>query len=125
MSIVCTTQQIFDAFYDDYQKGVAFMHSHTYAGNPLGCACANAVLDIFEDENILDEARDSAAFLTQVLNDRFGGHKNVGEIRHIGLIHALELVADKDSKAALIQRRAQDITYTDTLCLKRGCCCAQ
>ena len=100
MSIVCTTQQIFDAFYDDYQKGVAFMHSHTYAGNPLGCACANAVLDIFEDENILDEARDSAAFLTQVLNDRFGGHKNVGEIRHIGLIHALELVADKDSKAA-------------------------
>lgn len=98
MSIVCTTKQIFDAFYDDYNKGVAFMHSHTYAGNPLGCACANAVLDIFKDEDILNKAHETALFLTSLLNDRFADNKYVGEIRHIGLIHALELVLDKESK---------------------------
>ena len=48
MAVVITTDKIYDAFYDDYLKGKAFMHSHTYSGNPLGAACANAVLDIFE-----------------------------------------------------------------------------
>ena len=76
------------------------MHSHTYAGNPLGCACANAVLDIFKEEDILSKAHDSALFLTKLLNDRFADNKYVGEIRHIGLIHALELVLDKERKLA-------------------------
>jgi adenosylmethionine-8-amino-7-oxononanoate aminotransferase len=42
MSICVTTQEIYDAFYDDYLKGKAFMHSHTYSGNPLACLIINA-----------------------------------------------------------------------------------
>lgn len=98
MSVTCTTENIFMAFYDDYSKGKAFMHSHTYSGNPIGCAAALAVLQILREEDILAQADQKAAYFTAALEDAFGSHKNVGEIRHIGLINAMELVTDKKAK---------------------------
>ncbi len=98
MSIICTTEKIFQAFYDDYNKGKAFMHSHTYSGNPIGCAAALAVLNIIKEEHILEQAAEKAKYFTAALNDAFGSHKNIGEIRHIGLINAMELVTDKEKK---------------------------
>lgn len=98
MSITVTSQKIFDAFYDDYNKGKAFMHSHTYSGNPLGCAAALAVQKIFKEQNILENARKTATYLHNSLSSLFKHHINVGEIRHIGLINAIELVKDKESK---------------------------
>ena len=98
MSAACVTQEIYDAFYADYQDGKAFLHSHTYAGNPLGCAAALAVQKILREENILAQAVDNAQWLTAQMIQTFGSHPNVGEIRHIGLIHALELVENKNSK---------------------------
>ena len=53
MSLTVTNQEIYDAFYDDYGKHKAFLHSHTYAGNPLGCAAAHGVLDVLEQDSIL------------------------------------------------------------------------
>lgn len=99
MSLTVTNQEIYDAFYDDYGKHKAFLHSHTYAGNPLGCAAAHGVLDVLEQDSILPRARKIAQWLTEEMEARFGNHPLVGEIRHIGLIHALELVADKKTKA--------------------------
>ena len=98
MSITMTTDEIYYAFYDDYNKGKAFMHSHTYSGNPLGCAAANAVLDILKTENIIENAQITAEYLHNKMNEKFAGHKNIGEVRHIGLINAMELVEDKESK---------------------------
>ena len=98
MSIVCTTDKIYDAFYDDYNKGKQFMHSHTYAGNPIGCAIALAVLDILKNEHILEENVEKAQYFHNALINTFGQHKNIGEIRHINLINAMELVTDKDKK---------------------------
>ena len=98
MSITVTTKKIYDAFYSDYNDGKAFMHSHTYSGNPLGCSAALAVLQIFKDENILEEAQEAAKYLTEKLTEAFKDHKNVGEIRHIGLIHAIELVKNPETK---------------------------
>ncbi len=98
MSIVCTTDKIFAAFYDDYNKGKQFMHSHTYAGNPIGCATALAVLKIMKEERILEQAAGKAKYFHSALMDTFGKHKNIGEIRHIGLINAMELVTDKATK---------------------------
>ncbi|AQW86585.1 7,8-diaminopelargonic acid synthase [Campylobacter pinnipediorum subsp. caledonicus] len=98
MSITITTQEIYDAFYAPYSEGKAFMHSHTYSGNPLGCAAALGVLKVIKDENILKIAQKNAKYLNENINLALKNHKNVGEIRNIGLINAIELVLDKDKK---------------------------
>jgi adenosylmethionine-8-amino-7-oxononanoate aminotransferase len=98
MAITVTTDRIYDAFYADYSEGKAFLHSHTYSGNPIGCAAALAVQKIFREQPILENAAKHAKYLTNRLQNEFGDHPNVGEIRHIGLIHAIELVADKEKK---------------------------
>ena len=103
MSITVTTDEIYQAFYDDFGTGHAFVHSHTYAGNPLACAAALAVQHILRDDDILAKAAENARWLTKSLNEALGDHPNVGEIRHIGLIHAMEFVADKTSKEPLPQ----------------------
>ncbi|MDE6252500.1 MAG: adenosylmethionine--8-amino-7-oxononanoate transaminase [Lachnospiraceae bacterium] len=99
MAITITTDEIYNAFYADYNEGKAFMHSHTYSGNPLGCSAALAVQKIFREEPILENASKRAVYLNKKLNDALIGHKNVGEIRHIGLINAIELTPDKKAKA--------------------------
>ena len=98
MSICVTTQDIYDAFYADYLSGKAFMHSHTYAGNPLGCSAAIEVLNILKDENIIEKANKRAVYFNNIINEKFADYKHVGEIRHIGLINAIELVEDRNSK---------------------------
>lgn len=93
-----TTQKIYDAFYDEYSTGKAFMHSHTYSGNPLACAAANAVLDLLEDGSILQKARENAIYFNKIIKEKFSDYPNVGDIRHIGLINAIELVKNKKTK---------------------------
>ena len=105
MSIMVTTDRIYDAFYADYNEGKAFMHSHTYAGNPLACAAALAVQHVFRTQPIFENAAVNAKWLTKRLTDTFGQHPNVGEIRHIGLIHAIELVADKEKKTPFAAKK--------------------
>ena len=98
MSICVTTQEIYDAFYDDYNKGKAFMHSHTYAGNPLACSAAIEVLNILKDENIIEKANENAKYFNLIIKEKFEDLPYVGEVRHIGLINAIELVKNKASK---------------------------
>ena len=98
MSICVTTQEIYDAFYDDYNKGKAFMHSHTYAGNPLACSAAIEVLNILKDENIIEKANENAKYFNRIIKEKFEDLPYVGEVRHIGLINAIELVKNKASK---------------------------
>lgn len=100
MSICVTTQKIYDAFYDDYGKGKAFMHSHTYSGNPLACCAAVEVLNILDDENIIPKAVENAKYFNKIINEKFAGLPYVGEIRHIGLVNAIEIVKDKKTKQA-------------------------
>lgn len=98
MAITVTTDEVYNAFYADYSEGKAFMHSHTYSGNPLGCRAALAVQKILREEKILEKAAVQAEYLHQKLCDALLDHPNVGEIRHIGLVNAIELVSDKKSK---------------------------
>ena len=101
MAIAVTTQEIYDAFYDDYLKGKAFMHSHTYAGNPLACSAAVEVLKILREEKIIEKANSKAEYFNQIIREKFLPLKNVGEVRSIGLINAIELVKDKETKEPL------------------------
>lgn len=98
MSLVLTSDDVYNCFYDDYNKHKAFMHSHTYSGNALGCALAVEVLNIFEEENILEMIEEKGKVLNQKLRCALADHKNVGEIRSIGMINAIELVVNKETK---------------------------
>ncbi|EDS78431.1 adenosylmethionine-8-amino-7-oxononanoate transaminase [Clostridium botulinum C str. Eklund] len=98
MSVVMTTNKIYNAFYDDYNKMKAFMHSHTYAGNAMACAVALESLKILKEDNILEKNKEKAKYLSEELYKNFHGHKNVGEIRQLSLVAAIELVQDKEIK---------------------------
>jgi len=100
MAITITTDKIYNAFYDDYEKGKAFMHSHTYSGNPLGCSAALAVLDILEKDNVIEKSRTMSDYLNKKLLAIFNDNPHIGEIRHINLINAIEIVKNKEKKEA-------------------------
>lgn len=99
LAVTLTTDDIYKAFYDDYQTQKAFLHSHSYTGNPLGCAAALATLEIFEQEPVLENNRKLATIMaesTAHLHD----HPHVAEVRQTGMILAIELVKDKRTKQA-------------------------
>ncbi len=98
MAITITTNEIYDAFYGDYNDHVAFMHSHTYSGNPLACSTAIAVLKILKEDKILEKAKPVHDYMTKRINEEFKDLEYVGEVRSIGGINAIELVKDKDKK---------------------------
>jgi len=97
-AITITTDAIYDAFYADYSEGKAFMHSHTYSGNPLGSAAALAVQKVLREDRVLEHAAVRADYLHKKLNETLLDHPHIGEIRHLGLINAMELVTDKQAK---------------------------
>ncbi|PKN19460.1 MAG: adenosylmethionine--8-amino-7-oxononanoate transaminase [Deltaproteobacteria bacterium HGW-Deltaproteobacteria-6] len=100
LSQVVTTDEIYSAFYADYTELKAFLHSHSYTGNALACAVAREVLHIFQDENILARNEVKARMISEKVSKWFDGHPCVGEYRQLGMIGALELVADQKTKAA-------------------------
>ena len=94
---VLTTDTIYQMFYDDYDTLRAFLHSHSYTGNPLACAAANATLDIFADDNVIENNRLLAAHMAKALAP-LNDHRHVAEVRQTGMIAAVEMVRDKASR---------------------------
>jgi len=90
LSVVMTTNEVYSAFYCDYNDYKAFLHSHSYTGNPLACTAALATLEIFESENVLEENRKKSAYIAQKLQ-RFLRLENVKEVRQQGMVAAVEL----------------------------------
>ncbi len=74
-----------------------FGHGYTYSGHPLGCAVASKVIDIYVRDRIFDHAKEVGGYLQSRLTE-FADHPLVGEVSGVGMIGALELVADKESK---------------------------
>jgi adenosylmethionine---8-amino-7-oxononanoate aminotransferase len=94
---VLTHDDIYQAFYDDYDTLKGFLHSHSYTGNPLACAAALATLDIFEQDNVVENNRRLARKMAEV-TAHFGDHPHIAEVRQTGMILAIEMVKDKASK---------------------------
>ena len=83
-----------------FQSGSgAFTHGHTYMGHPVGCAASLAVQQVLRDEGLVDHVRNNGPRLETMLQDRFGNHAHVGDIRGRGYFWSLEFVADRASKA--------------------------
>ena len=90
LSVVMTTDDVYNAFYCDYNEHKAFLHSHSYTGNPLACAAALATLEIFEKNDILGENEKKRLYIIEKL-EMFLGLQNVKEIRQQGMVTAIEL----------------------------------
>ncbi len=99
MAAVLTTDRLYQAFYDDYATLRAFLHSHTYTGNPLACAAALATLDIFEQDQVLEANKTLAARMASA-TAHLAHHPHVAEVRQTGMAVAIEMVQDKASKTA-------------------------
>jgi L-2,4-diaminobutyrate transaminase len=91
-------ERVYQVMEDAADRIGAFSHGYTYSGHPLGVAAANAALDIVERENLAERARDTGAYLLQRLRERFAELPIVGEVRGVGMLAAVEFVAEPSSK---------------------------
>jgi len=90
LSVVMMSDEVYGAFYCDYGSGKSFLHSHSYSGNALACAAANASLDLFESENIIQKNQKLILYIQKKLQ-RFLELEDVKEVRQRGMIAAVEL----------------------------------
>jgi len=97
LSVTLTTDDVYQAFYDDYENLTAFLHSHSYTGNPLACAAALATLDLFAASDVMASNRELAAVMQRAAAP-LADHPHVGEVRQTGMIMAIEMAADKPSR---------------------------
>jgi adenosylmethionine-8-amino-7-oxononanoate aminotransferase len=97
---VLTTDDVYAAFYDDYNNiEHAFLHSHSYTGNPLACAAALATLDIFESDNVIENNQVLIKTMAEATAD-LQDHPHVADVRQCGMILAIEMIQDKANKTA-------------------------
>jgi adenosylmethionine-8-amino-7-oxononanoate aminotransferase len=90
LAAVLTSNRVYEAFYDDYSSGKAFLHSHSYTGNPLACAAALATLEVFGQQDWMARNRRSAARMWAGVAE-LTRHRHVAEVRQQGMILAIEM----------------------------------
>ncbi|MBU1668977.1 adenosylmethionine--8-amino-7-oxononanoate transaminase [bacterium] len=90
LAVVMTTNDVYSAFYCDYNEYKAFLHSHSYTGNPLACAAALATLELFEASDVIGENKEKSAYILEKV-EKFKTLPNVKEVRQTGMVTAIEL----------------------------------
>jgi adenosylmethionine---8-amino-7-oxononanoate aminotransferase len=110
LSAVLTTEEVYAAFYDDYANLTAFLHSHSYTGNPLACTAALATLDIFAADHVIERNRQKAAYMGRRARE-LEHHEHVAEVRQCGMILAVEFVKNKRTREPYpwVERRGQQL----------------
>lgn len=105
LAVTLMSEEIYQSFYDDYSRiERAFLHSHSYTGNPIACAAALATLDLFEREDVIAENRERAGWMAEeaaILAD----HPHVGQVRQSGMILAIEMVQRRPRESYPWQER--------------------
>jgi adenosylmethionine-8-amino-7-oxononanoate aminotransferase len=89
LSVVMATDAVYDAFYDD-KVTRGFLHSHSYTGNALACRAALATLDIFEQDDVINANRATAARISHAAQ-AIAAHPRVRHFRNAGMIWAFEV----------------------------------
>jgi adenosylmethionine-8-amino-7-oxononanoate aminotransferase len=98
LSVVMTRTTVFDSFYSE-DVSRAFLHSHSYTGNPLACRAALATLDIFRDDAVLERNRARGAHLDELLRP-LARDPRVEHLRRCGMIWAFDVRAEFADAAA-------------------------
>jgi len=96
LAAVLATQSIYDGFLDASRER-AFLHSHSYTGNPLACAAALACLAIFDSDDILARNRAIAGRMAE-RSAPLASHPHVADVRQAGMIVAFELTRGGDRR---------------------------
>jgi len=91
---------VFEPLADESNRIGVLGHGFTGGGHPVVCAVANETIRIIEEENLVAHARDVGAYMVAALK-QYESHPLVAEVRGVGLIAAMELVTNKDTKTAL------------------------
>jgi 4-aminobutyrate--pyruvate transaminase len=116
ISAILINKRLYDGISENTGKLGNFGHGFTYSGHPVSAAVALETLKIYQERDILGQVRRTAPFFQKTIK-AFLDHPMVGEVRTIGLIGAVELVRDKQTKetfdpklgvAAAVVRRAQE-----------------
>jgi adenosylmethionine-8-amino-7-oxononanoate aminotransferase len=100
LSVVLTTNEIYSAFYCDYKEHKAFLHSHSYTGNPLACSAALATLDIFENEDIINSNKIKSDYIAKSL-EKLKKLNRVKNIRQTGMISAFDIDGNIEDRIGL------------------------
>jgi len=97
LAATLTTEEIYQGFLGRYEEFKTFFHGHTYTGNPLACAAGLANLEIFAEERVVERLQKRIRSLAERL-DSFRSLRHVGDIRQMGIMVGIELVADSVTK---------------------------
>ena len=107
MSVTLTSDEIYNYFYDDYETGKAFMHSHTHSGNTLAAAVALETFNIMEKEHIYTYIQEELEpFLYQSMQEVADKTKKLKNIRHIGAMVAADLITNEKRAGYQVFQRA-------------------
>lgn len=101
LAATVVSEDIFDTFKGEAGDLSHFRHINTYGGHPVAAAVGMRNVEIIEEEGLVENARTLGAYLKSQLEESFGEHPYVGEIRGKGLLLGIEMVADKETKEPL------------------------
>lgn len=101
LSAAIVGEKVYKVMEEGADRVGAFSHGYTYSGHPIGAAAANAVLDIVAKDDLAGNARDVGGYFQDRMKATFAQLPIVGEVRGVGMLGALEFVADRERKARL------------------------
>ncbi len=91
LAATLTTEQIYEAFLGSYDELKTFFYGHSYCANPIGCAAALASLDVFENENVMQNLQPKISLLTELLGTLKANSPWVADVRQCGFISGIEI----------------------------------
>ena len=100
LAATLTSQKIYDSFLGRYGEMRHFFHGHTFTGNPLACATAIANLDLYEKNDLISKNRNKTRQFERRV-DEINSLRLVGDVRHKGMLMAIELVSNKNKKTPI------------------------
>ena len=96
LAATITTDEIYEMFLGRPEEGRTFFHGHTYTGNPLACAASIASLELFEENQVIDNVKVISDLIADKLSV-LAGHSHVAEVRQKGIMIGIELVRDRET----------------------------
>jgi adenosylmethionine---8-amino-7-oxononanoate aminotransferase len=97
-SCVMIDHDVFDLFYDDYNTGKSFLHSHTYSGNPLAVSAALATIKTMQEEDVIPYANHLGSIMLEYLHQIAKSTGKLTHVRGVGAVVAAELINSDNSR---------------------------